>query len=1395
MLNVFTRTSYELIVCVYLITACYSVLTLDIGKNIFNKFKKDKADALGDLKRCRVTHSGVEYEGNIAQSKSGILCQNWETPDPIHKVAEQIVDTDFPEGSKKKAKNYCRNPRHWSGRPWCYTLDFNITDEECSVPLCAKKECRLTGPGVEYSGSTRYSGTRECLPWADLRGVEYKDILYNSLFPDGSRQGAKNKCRNPDSDPGGPWCYVQPDTKDGKSSSSYKKAYCGIPLCDPKPCMVATTAVSTGYQDYHTVFSLLPPNTTSLEFSVKLWHPDQWHSGELRLALAVYPLPTTGGHMRLWRTGIEVIISTYKSGLTPKGAEEPDWNVEPGLLSGTHWRDLELSWTGGFISLKVKGKAMAVFTKDYTGNENELSRGNFQFYSIKGSNSLWNFPSCSSDFVCEEHLTTHGDFERRWPLTKISGGFEVKFHVRGFHTAIIEMKSAGMLQYPSIQLTLVNSKMENKTTLTLKESPEDDRVTLEEVEIESLLSYWEWKEFSLQIDGPRLELLWFTADAKPSKLMSVMNSRFEFLKWFSIGSRQSTVHWTIGCSPPQNKRKISAEPPECVMSADESEFSGSQSVSATGLTCVPWADATGLITQEYADSSFVDGSKEDAKNYCRNPSRSDEGPYCFAADLADTAYVISKQNCSPRRCRSKECRMAGTGNDYIGYLGVTMTNRTCQRWTAKTPHAIPQKLVNKETFPELSVGSISNFCRNPTHDLAGPWCYTDDSALDIDICDVPDCDVLGSCTVIVRGNTTLQKIYILPLWKITGLVFKVKSWDPKYNEGIRLLVELEGNNTSYYRLDLGAGNNDKVSLTYTDSDGKDKVLKQKTVARVIPSGYWVGFVLTFGYGELSLKYENTPNPFFQWKHTFSEGVQPLRAKFISYSTLGRKYAVGMNFHCEEFHTYITQPGLVENMYPLMWWQPKHLATDTNVLRLSIRGAGTFVIVLIRLSEETSNRIILEISDYGQIEVKNKDTTLAEAQIRKAFNNLSWTNLTISLKEFTLLVNLGNKTVIDFTSKELLVFYFFSISVSDGFLTWCANCQPPNIDGPPVHGGWSSWGSWECSVTCGGGHGHRTRVCDRPKPNLIGEPCNGSDTMDGKCNDFKCGDVPPELYKEMATRITRQAHNIKLEKGERLQVQCDVEMLKKLKEASPSTKVEWIKDGILQYQEKLKNVTVNNVTVLKEMANLNDSGIYICGIEDRKKQRSVVQLTAVIVATNASTRSSRKGSTILLDCQVNPLTSLFSDLTQFWTLNGKLYQDYGAASHSLVDIDVLSPVTKSHEGVWECVVVQVQHNLSWTTTWFKLRVKKNSIFDVMFDQIFIGRYFRPFGDNVAWNSVVALVLFIVFVFVVSSIVFLARSRKKTKPVRLSRTRVNNRLVSRKTSKLKKRQAYQQLELAE
>jgi hypothetical protein len=43
-------------------------------------------------------------------------------------------------------------------------------------------------------------------------------------FPDGSAAAAENYCRNPDSEPGGPWCYT--------TDAGVRWEYCDVPLCD-----------------------------------------------------------------------------------------------------------------------------------------------------------------------------------------------------------------------------------------------------------------------------------------------------------------------------------------------------------------------------------------------------------------------------------------------------------------------------------------------------------------------------------------------------------------------------------------------------------------------------------------------------------------------------------------------------------------------------------------------------------------------------------------------------------------------------------------------------------------------------------------------------------------------------------------------------------------------------------------------------------------------------------------------------------------------------------------------------------------------------------------------------------------------------------------------------------
>ena len=70
------------------------------------------------------------------------------------------------------------------------------------------------------------------------------------------------------------------------------------------------------------------------------------------------------------------------------------------------------------------------------------------------------------------------------------------------------------------------------------------------------------------------------------------------------------------------------------------------------------------------------------------------------------------------------------GSDYSGNASITVSGRTCQKWSVQTPH----------THRWTDQGD-HNYCRNPDGE-AGAWCYTTDPDVRWELCLVPECDSL-----------------------------------------------------------------------------------------------------------------------------------------------------------------------------------------------------------------------------------------------------------------------------------------------------------------------------------------------------------------------------------------------------------------------------------------------------------------------------------------------------------------------------------------------------------------------------------------------------------------------------------------------------------------------------
>ncbi|KAK2917286.1 prothrombin [Channa argus] len=193
------------------------------------------ANNIDTIRQCISGHcisgTGKSYEGQINITISGRECQHWRHSFP-HPIIREF-NASAPNSTLKE--NFCRNPDNRPGGPWCYTKDPTVQKETCKVPKCGEvfvpptpapkqvqtREC-LPRYGVDYIGDLVVSARGyTCLNWSLPQAVALsrdKEFISEVIL-----EG--NKCRNPDKDPEGPWCYVE-------IAGNVTVDYCDLETCE-----------------------------------------------------------------------------------------------------------------------------------------------------------------------------------------------------------------------------------------------------------------------------------------------------------------------------------------------------------------------------------------------------------------------------------------------------------------------------------------------------------------------------------------------------------------------------------------------------------------------------------------------------------------------------------------------------------------------------------------------------------------------------------------------------------------------------------------------------------------------------------------------------------------------------------------------------------------------------------------------------------------------------------------------------------------------------------------------------------------------------------------------------------------------------------------------------------
>ena len=93
-----------------------------------------------------------------------------------------------------------------------------------------------------------------------------------------------------------------------------------------------------------------------------------------------------------------------------------------------------------------------------------------------------------------------------------------------------------------------------------------------------------------------------------------------------------------------------------------------------------------------------------------------------------------------------ECTIGDLGTNYMGSrdtVTVNGTDHSCQPWAAIAPNI--HFYTNASLFPDSSLEDANNFCRNPSADPIGPWCYNNDFVTFVEqpvlYCDLPRCEL------------------------------------------------------------------------------------------------------------------------------------------------------------------------------------------------------------------------------------------------------------------------------------------------------------------------------------------------------------------------------------------------------------------------------------------------------------------------------------------------------------------------------------------------------------------------------------------------------------------------------------------------------------------------------
>nr|UQT06013.1 kringle-like protein 1 [Theama mediterranea] len=631
---------------------------------------------------CRNDRLGLTYRGSISRTITNKICQRWDVSNP-RRLTWTAATWPVTGESLSASSNFCRNPTNSPIGLWCYTNDATIVWEPCFVPVCAKNNSCVNNT-VLYTYSTNTSQNingQSCSRWEDV-GTSFYDftsqsppstlsatILYNpATLPDQDFTEAGAKCRNPDEDTIGAWCFIS------NGAGGFVKSYC-------KPdCVGIMTCVYD--------------------------RPGTYYQGDVAVT-------KSGVTCQRWDAQSPVIHNFHVSGSFPDGSA---------TAAGNKCRNPDNKPFGPWC---LKSSGISNPSIDYWEYCNVPIC--HPVFNPPTPTNPPTTPTCynstnGEDYVGTQAFSVNGLTCQRWDQqTPVKHPFTEGYMLNAATVADAsnycrnpDRSSEGPWCYttnaakPRDTCAVRKCFVARKTgpRLTCRETPEGREYNGTVNVTTTGQPCLRWGLFPYL---PHLEQNFADGSSNNAdnncRNPGVVSQNYIGVFCYVLEGGSPVLR---GCSVPMCSTNAST----CLKAGPNYDYMGNVTITQTGKACIPW---TNVSTSVLKLRLLPDESLAAAGRRCRNLDDKDslKGPYCYTS--GGTPEKCNIPSCDPEQCR----------NDTYGltYTGVHSTAEgiTCRRWDDV---GVNVAYKDPKLFPDNTLAEASNYCRNPNNDTKGLWCYT-----------------------------------------------------------------------------------------------------------------------------------------------------------------------------------------------------------------------------------------------------------------------------------------------------------------------------------------------------------------------------------------------------------------------------------------------------------------------------------------------------------------------------------------------------------------------------------------------------------------------------------------------------------------------------------------------